>query len=349
MWASIENPYLALILPVAAALSWLKERRLPLAVGTLVGCLGTLGISRLFAASANPNYPNARAGEWYRLGPWRIEIVDVPWARASLHELFWPTELSWTLDANTGVDASGGLYLGWSLLALAGVGAVLNWRRAWPWVAGCVAALLLALGSFPGGPVVVLNGLMNAFLRPLTQPTRVLVMTSISLSILGAFGLDALRQRLNSKALILLSIVALDALLLGGLSLSPPTQPLPSPDCIVGLEGGVLIWPKDGRMGDPSQARMLQMLHEQPAPHSGIASWRLNQEDIHPTLERHGFGEPPKAGGLNWKPIMELGYRNLVLLPHGPRLPIKMPEPVCQTSELAVYRLEDLPNQAVIR
>ncbi len=349
MWAALENPYLALILPVAAGVSWLRDRRLPLAVGTVLGCLGTLGISRLFARSANPNYPNARAGEWYRLGPWRIEIVDMPWARASLRELFWPTELSWTVDASTGVDASGGLYLGWSLLILAAVGGALTWRRSWPWILACLAALLLALGSFPGGPFVVLNGLMDAFLRPLTQPTRFLVLASIGLSVLAATGLEQTGQRLGPKALILIVFVAVDAFVLGGMSLRPPSQALPSSDCVTGLEGGVLIWPLDGRMDDPSLARMLQMHHQQPAPQRGIASWRLNGEDVHRSLQLHGFSDDPKFGTLTWKPIQELGYQNLVVLPSGPKIPIALPTAQCQTPDLAVYRIADLPDEPVIR
>ncbi|MFT5586458.1 MAG: hypothetical protein ACI9VR_004057 [Cognaticolwellia sp.] len=347
IWASLENPYLALVLPAAAGLSWLRERRLPLAVSTLLGCLGTLGISRIFAASANPDYPTARAGEWYRMGPWRIEVVDMPWSRASPTELFWPTELSWTVDANSGVNASGGQYLGWSLLLLAGVGVFLSWKRAWPWLAAWALAVLLALGSFPGGPFVVLNGLMNAFLRPLTQPTRFLVLASISLSILGAIGLEQAWRRVGTKAYLLLVFIALDASILGGLSLRPPTLALPSADCLSNLEGGVLIWPIDGRAHDPSIGRLLQMHHRQPAPHRGIASWRLKEQDVHRNLRELGFSDTFNARGLNWKPITELGYQNLIVLPDGPKLPVPLPAPQCESSDLSVYRIADLPDGRV--
>ena len=345
MWAALENPYLALILPLAAGLSWLRDRRLPLAIGTLLGCLGTLGISRIYTASANPDYPSTQAGEWYRLGPWRIEIVDMPWARASLRELFWPMELSWTVDSTTAVDATGGLYLGWSLLFLAGLGLALSWKRAWPWLAAWVVALLLALGSFPGGPFVVLNGLMDNFLRPLTQPTRFLVLASISLSILGAMGLEQAQKRLGPKALLLLLFIAFDSFVIGGLSLQPPVLAIPSSDCLSNLEGGVLIWPLDGRMDNPALARLLQMHHNQPTPHRGIASWRMQGTDVHKALQNSGFTHERMNRKLKWKPITELGYQYLVVLPTGPKLPIELPAPQCESSELTLYHINDLPDE----
>lgn len=345
LWASVENPYLALILPVAAGVSWLRDRRLPLAIGTALGCLGTLGISRLFAASANPNYPTARAGEWYRLGPWRIEIVDLPWSRASLRELFWPTDLSWTTDATSAVDASGGLYLGWSVLLLALLGTAWTWRKSWPLLLGSLAALLLALGSFPGGPFVVLNGLMNAFLRPLTQPTRFLALASVCLSVLAAYGVHALHERLGPKSILLLIFPALDGLFLGGLSLRPPSQSVPADTCMTDLDGAVLIWPSDARMADPSMARMLQMAHGQPAPHRGIASWRLEGQDAHRPLWDAGFSDVPDRTPLRWGPITALGYRNLVVLDGAPDLPIVFPEPACRAEGLSVYPIAALPNE----
>ena len=166
---------------------------------------------------------------------------------------------------------------------------------------------------------------------------------------MAATGLEQTGQRLGPKALILILFVAVDAFVLGGMSLRPPSQALPSSDCVTGLEGGVLIWPLDGRMDDPSLARMLQMHHQQPAPQRGIASWRLNGEDVHRSLQLHGFSDDPKFGTLTWKPIQELGYQNLVVLPSGPKIPIALPTAQCQTPDLAVYRIADLPDELVIR
>ena len=349
MWAALENPYLALILPLAAGMSWLGDRRLPMAIGTLIGCLGTLGISHIYSASANPDYPNARAGEWYHLGPWRIEIVDLPWARASLTELFWPTELSWTVDSTSAMQASGGLYLGWSLLFFAGLGLALSWRRASPWLAAWVVALLLSLGSFPGGPFVVLNGLMDSLLRPLTQPTRFLVLASICLSILGAIGLEKAQQRFGPKALILLLFAAVDTLVFGGLSLTPPTLSIPSSECLSNLDGGVLIWPLDARLDDPTLARMLQLHHKQPTPHRGIASWRIQGADVHTSLQSAGFTDNRRNRQLRWKPIIEMGYQYLVVLPTDPAIPIGLPAPKCESSALALYHIQDLPDEREAR
>jgi len=215
-----------------------------------------------------------------------LEVVEQPWARIQAWEWLSPVSASWTLDHTQGEGAIGDGYLGLMLLILATSALALCRRPAAPYLVMAGAGMLLSLGSISGSmvmPFALLNALMDQVARPLTQPSRFLSLTGIGLSIAAALALDQLRSRFSWRiAAPALTLFCLDALFLGGLSLELPSTAVPQAPCVESLahedEAIVVIWPEDASRyeGDLGRSWLLQMLHEQPAVHPGIASWQLH-------------------------------------------------------------------------
>ena len=320
---ALDNPYLAAVLPgvlVLVLVADLVRRRLGPALrrgGALIlGSFGILGVVALFSQSAHPDYPKEVAGQTVQLLGMGWEIVDLPWARASLTELLWPGEVRWTVGADDARSASGGRYLGLAGALLALMGAVLD-RRARPWMLLCLGALALSLGSLVGpaaGPFLFYNALMDAVARPLTQPTRFLAVALVAASVPVGLGAHALADRFGKPVIYgLIGILGVEALLLGGPSLELPTTSLPQVPCADELSSGaVLSWPHDALDGDDSMSRLLQISHGRPAAHRGIASWRLG-DDTSVVRELRGAGWGFESGGRPKRPnkdrLMALGYR----------------------------------------
>lgn len=328
-FTAIENPYLAPVLPAVGALRALlllrrgeqvELRRL--IFGLAGGTLLTVAVAVLFAKSASPDYPGEIAGQYARLGPFQVPLVEMPWARTSFHELVTPTDVRWTLDVDDARGVNGGRYLGLSVILLALAGLVTRARASAFWASLAVFCALIAMGSVihgVAGPFLLLNTLMDAVARPLTQPRRFLILTQIGLGICAGFGVDGLRELAgrHGRALAggLLSLIGLDALLLGGGALRMPGTEIPSAPCLKSLPGtmedGVLVWPWDAFDGDAGHSQLMQLAHERPSPQRGIASWALNGDPVQPKLRglgwrRPGPGQPPMA---DWTGLRELGFR----------------------------------------
>jgi hypothetical protein len=185
-----------------------------------------------------------------------------------------------------------------------------------------VFCALIAMGSViygVAGPFLLLNTVMDAVARPLTQPRRFLIITQIGLGICAGFGLDGLRELAGryGRALAagLITLVSLDALLLGGAALRMPSTRIPDAPCLASLPGtmndGVLVWPWDAFDGDAGSSQLLQLAHERPSPQRGIASWALQGDPIQPKLRGLGWRRPGPGQLLNadWRSLNELGYR----------------------------------------
>jgi hypothetical protein len=305
LWAGIcmlglalENPYLAPLLPIWGGLMWLDQcicwsksgsrpvAFLPLSRTLSAGVIGLLCVAILFGGAASPDYPTRLGEDFVSVLGLELEVVEQPWARVGLGEWFWPTEPSWTLDHTQGEVASGDGYLGLVLLALALVSIKWARSRAWPYLLLGGAGMVLGLGSTAGGvalPFAMLNGLMDLVARPLTQPSRFLALTGIGLGVAAGLALDAIRERAQRPlGVSLVALLALDGLFLGGLSMELPGTAVPQAECLESLseesEAIVVVWPEDGSRyeGDLGRSWLLQLLHEQPAVHPGIASWRLH-------------------------------------------------------------------------
>ena len=90
----------------------------------------------------------------------------------------WPETLNWTVGIDDARQASGGRYLGLSVVALGLFGLVRE--KHWRWLALGGISYALALGSvhfgLSGLLFLFVNGLMDAIAPPLTQPNFVLVL-----------------------------------------------------------------------------------------------------------------------------------------------------------------------------
>jgi hypothetical protein len=336
---ALENPYLAPVLPTVALAQavWATIRetdRRPaghLAAALVAGSAGILAVSALYGRVASPDYPPRIVEETRRLGPWLLEVIDKPWARLDPVDMLRPVDVRWTLDVFAGEGAQGGDYLGYAGLALTAVSLVLVGRRAWPWALIGLGSVVLALGSMAGVvplPFLVLNDLMDAVARPLTQPTRFLSVAGVGLGVATALAADALtRFRWLRAPWVVAAAVAADGLFLGGLGLSLPQTALPDAPCVEDLRdeaGGVLIWPGDASYweGDLSRVWLFQLLHEQKSANPGIASWALHGGRARDRLKQHGgfnyvsyegthLGEAMGSPKPTW--LYEQGFRWVVV------------------------------------
>ncbi|MEC7987881.1 MAG: hypothetical protein VX278_22125 [Myxococcota bacterium] len=231
IWMALENPYLAPVLPGLCGCFWLQRRKgRPMVVlSLLLGSIGILYIASVFGASANPDYPREVAGQQVRLLGRVWDIVELPWARMSGTEFFWPRSVRWTTDAVTATEAAGGRYLGLSVVLLS-LYAVWKEPKSRPWFGFAVIGLLLSVGSLFHGlafPFLFLNGVMDSVARPLTQPTRYLCLSVVGFALCCAYATSYLQQRNARAPWIIGGVLLMDAFLFGGLSLNAPITALP--------------------------------------------------------------------------------------------------------------------------
>ncbi len=340
-WTALENPYLAPVLPGLAGLAWVREllrargprgdrRRWARLTGLLVlGTLGVLGIAEIFGRSASPDYPREVAGQTVTWLGQRWDVVDLPWARATPSEWWQPGAVRWTTDATAGVSAGGGRTLGLGVWLLAGIALISRTRASLaPWGLALVG-LALSVGSLLGqmaAPFLVLNGVMDAIARPLTQPTRFLILPVVGLAVCAGLGVTGLRARLGAAAglagPVMGGLLLAESLWIGGLSLALPTTPLAPLPCAADLkqraldapeEHGVLFWPWDAQDGEPGLAQLLQVRHGLPAPHRGIASWMLHEGPVIAELRTAGLANRPTPRRLKRGLLRGLGYRWLLV------------------------------------
>ncbi|RME27528.1 MAG: hypothetical protein D6798_04340 [Deltaproteobacteria bacterium] len=354
---ALENPYLAPILPAAVGIAWARSWRpggsrrvrLQLGMALLVGGIGVLLVSELFGAAAASDYPVERAGEAVRLLGMDLPVVDMPWARAAPRDLFWPGPIEWTIDVNSARDnPGGGRYLGLAALLLAVTGVLARPRQSAPWAVLGLSGILLGLGSMVGrvgGPFLYLNAVLFMVARPLTQPTRFLVVGLIGLAICAGLAVDAIKQRYGRRAaLVPLAAVLIDGFVAGGPSLRLPVLELPRLSCAADLpDGAVLTWPTDALGGWPAAAQLLQMAHGHPAAHRGIASWRLKEPHASETLRRLGY-DRHTASGIDAAGLVAVGYRAVLVEEETPAderewLRDTLGEPVASCDGIVVHDL----------
>ncbi len=138
---------------------------------------------------------------------------------------------------------------------------------------------------------------------------------------------DALASRQRMGPWIASAVLALDALVFGGLSLTLPTTELPDAPCVRDLreeEGAVLVWPGDGSYweGDIGRISVFQLLHERPSTNPGITSWSLEGGRARDALKKKGgfryisyknthMGEAMGTPQRGW--LLENGYRWVII------------------------------------
>ena len=136
----------------------------------------------------------------------------------------------------------------------------------------------------------------------------------MGLALRAGMGAEAMASRLGKAgAWTALGLVLLDALLLGGASLTLPTTALPDAPCLAEIPrgGAVLLWPDDATDGWPGPAQLLQLQHGHPAAHRGIASWKLHKREVRDRLRGAGLS---LQGGpeLDLPGLRSLGYDWLI-------------------------------------
>ena len=192
---------------------------------------------------------------------------------------------------------------------------------------------------------------MSEVARPLTQPTRFLVVALVALAVLVAFGIDVLRERYREQfrwtSVLVGASLLVDFALVGGGALQLPTTQIPTASCLQELEGdgAVLIWPWDAQDGELGRSQLLQLIHERPAAHTGIASWQLHEGPILTELRNGGLntlGASNKRFNINH--YQDRGYRFLVIdggvLPEAQSwLEEQLDEPLATCGPLSVYDL----------
>ena len=306
VWMALENPYLAPILPMFTSWKWLfsGKSRSQSTLSLLIGGSGVLYMAAIFGAAANPDYPREVAGQEVALLGRAWQIVDLPWARMEWSEFIWPETIRWTTSADDATEASGGRYLGMSVFFLALYGLKESYSRRWMMFS--ITGLLLSMGSLMYGmafPFLFLNHIMDVLARPLTQPTRYLCLAVIGFSICCSL---AVIQMSRKQKIGVFLILLLDSFLFGSLSLQIPKTKLPSVPCTV--NGPTLLYPWDARDGELSQAQLYQLVHEQPAAHTGIASWALPEgKRAMDKVRGAGFGEGSSM--IRFSQLYRLGYR----------------------------------------
>lgn len=312
MWTALENPYLAPVLPtVLLFLSVTKAAlRFPMLLTTVLGVLGIVWIASVFKGAANPDYPNEVAGQVVVLFGRSWEVIDLPWSRLQWWEVFWPQEVQWSVGADDARETTGGHYLGISVVVIGLVGLV--YHKMWRWVVFGLIAYWLTLGSVHferSGIFLFLNGIMDAVARPLTQPTRYLVLFQIAVAV----GVSKfVKSAINTFSWLGVGIAVMffiDAAVWGGLSLDIPRTELPTFQC--DLEGPILMWPWDASDGAQSETQLYQIQHRQPSPHTGIASWAISGDRVLNDLRASGFRQGSER--LNMGRLRQLGYRWIVI------------------------------------
>ena len=315
VWLAIENPYLATLLPLAEVLAFLlhSNKRAWWFWTGIVSGMGILTVAHAYGSAANPNYPREVAGQYVILMNKKWSIVDLPWARLKLSELIHPMDVAWTTSTHNAISAKGGRYLGIVPLFLT-VFAIRSPRFRW-WFAVGVVCVLLAMGSEQSDfalPFLFFNDLMKKVARPLTQPTRLLVMSLVAFGLCASWTLSIWADKKGALwGWGLVGLMLLEGLLVGGLGLRPPNTKLPEVQCEIPGEGGILIWPEDRKDGELGLSRLLQMSHAHPTPQMGIASWKQAEQTAMHGLRGAGFS----LGSTGWKEqkLHQLGFTHVLV------------------------------------
>ena len=331
-----ENPYLAPFLPLIALFFVQKNRDIWKYI--LGGCVALGCVAFLYHGASAGNYESIRPTSYTTFLGMYFPIVERPWARISFVDFFAMKPILWPAGGLDSIHMSGREGLGWSVVLFAALGGWLCRASKGVWVALTLAGIgiVFATGSTWFGstsPFGLFNSICEQIVRPLTQPTRFLLLSIISLPLLVGFLVRFLenQEKYPWLGVCVYVILLAESFYWGGFSVRIPTTPIPESDCIRELadkEGGVLIWPWDGmddeRKDATLKSRWLQIAHEQPAATIGTGSWPLVGTYFpgHHLREMGWTDLAEGQGELDLQGLYEEGFRWIVIDSKGPTMPV---------------------------
>ena len=312
----VENPYLAPVLPLALMVQTIRLRQwhwLKLLMG---GCC-TMGAVVLLFRGASGDYESIRPSGYTQLFGLYFPAIERPWARADLFDLLSPKTVLWPAGSMDSIHIQGREYLGVSTFII-GLCGVLE-RRLWWWIVLAIGGLLLTTGSdWNGFPSVfgLLNSIADVVVRPFTQPSRYFVLYTVGMGIC----VGCVVNRCGRVGLVLLSVIGIDAMMWGGLSLRMPTTIVPDSECLSeSFDAPVLVWPWDGAddqwFESSLKSRLFQLRHEQAGATIATGSWAL-EGTVFPGKRLRDIGwrkAMDRQGDLNTELLYEWGYRYAIV------------------------------------
>ena len=280
----LENPYLAPVPPILVLMGlWGDWRSLGLL--SLCGLGGLFLIGSLYHGTSAAEYQSLRPSSYTSIFGQYFPVVERSWARLTTAEFFYPQRVRWPIGGQDTIHQAGRGFVGYSVLffGVAGSFAMEKGKKIF-WVLA-LWGFVFALGSEwndVAAPFALFNSICAQLVRALTQPTRYLLLTVLSLTI----GVGAFSQWSQNKSrwlsVLVWFVVCVEALALGGLSLRLPATKIPTVSCVSDLEdkeGGVLVWPWDGvddvDFDATLHSRLFQMAHGRPGATIGTGSWPL--------------------------------------------------------------------------
>ena len=326
-----ENPYLAPFLPLIALFFASKNRDIWKYI--LGGCVALGCVAFLYHGASAGNYESIRPTSYTHF--W-VCIFPL-WTSLGTYFLIFRDETNlrrqevWIPFTCPVVKVWGGLVL------FAGLGGWLcHLQRCLGGFDIGGIGIVFATGSTWFGstsPFGLFNSICEQIVRPLTQPTRFLLLSIISLPLLVGFFVRFLesQEKYRWLGVCVYGILLAESFYWGGFSVRIPTTPIPESDCIRELadkEGGVLIWPWDGiddeRKDATLKSRWLQIAHERPAATIGTGSWPL-VGTYFPGHHLRAMGWTDLAEGqgeLDLQGLYEEGFRWIVIDSKGPTMPV---------------------------
>jgi len=316
----LENPYLAPVPPIIVVFGLWRDWK-SLFQLMFAGCIGLVLIGSLYHGTSASEYQSLRPSSWTMIFGQHFPVVEREWAQLSAEEFLYPQRPRWPIGGQDTIHQAGRGFVGYSVLLAGIIGFWVAKKEKGVLIFLCVWGIVFALGSEIFGyasPFALFNSLCAHWVRALTQPTRYLLLAVLALAFGCAYLSEWLQQKNHWFSVSLWTIIGLEALLVGGLSLRMPATDLPEEKCIQGLsdeEGGVLVWPWDGiddvDFDATLYSRLFQMVHDREGATIGTGSWPLEGKVFPGVLLRElGWNKAKKGEGkMDLRRLSRWGYQ----------------------------------------
>ena len=320
----LENPYLAPAPPIIVLFGLWRDWK---SLGQLVvlGMVALGAIGSLYHGTSASEYQSLRPSSYAQIWGQYFPVVERTWAKLTWEEFLQPLRPRWPIGGQDTIHQAGRGFVGYSVLLFGVVGMLFAKRERLLLCFLAIWGLVFALGSDWNGvaaPFAWFNSICAQVVRALTQPTRYLLLTVLSLSL----GVGACAQRAAGVktwlGMLVWSVLLWEGIVHGGLSLRIPATEFPEYSCVSKLRtssGAVLVWPWDGIDDEDFDAtlhsRLFQMVHNRPGATIGTGSWPLTGA-VFPGLVLRDIGWSKSVEGtgrLDTKRLARWGYEWVVV------------------------------------